>query len=282
MFVRFQEDWPVLLVWLGLLLLTVAWGVVSPSRDILGPSRSKAVSPNCVALTFDDGPHPETTRVIAGMLEKHGAKGTFFAIGKRAAAHPDVLAELVTAGHQVGLHSHSHHWKVMVHDSWFLEDLLAVDKAVHDAVGKHARWYRPPFGLVAPPVMNVREQWNLQVAGWSVRPRDGRIDDVEQVTATVLRETGPGDVVLLHDAPPIDGPDRRPPMLDALPQILEGLAAKGLQAVTMAELFGEDAWFAEDAVDEGQRSKLRYRGIHLLIRTTAAALVLSAAWFWLR
>jgi len=280
--VRFPEHWTALLIWLGVLVLSMTWGVVAPSRNILGPCRSKAISPNQVALTFDDGPDPETTRAIAAMLDRHGAKGTFFVIGERAAAHPEVLAELVQAGHQVGLHSHSHHWKVMVQNESFLKDLIAADKAVHDAIGKHARWYRPPFGLIAPPVMNVRERWGLQVAGWSIRPMDGRLDDVKKITSSVLQELGGGDVVLLHDAPAFHNPERRPPMLDALPRILDGLSEKGLEAVTMAELFREEAWFPPNTADERRRRSPGYRGIHLLIRITAASLFLSVAWSWVR
>jgi len=276
--VHFRHDWPVLLVWLGLLLLTMGWGVVSPSRDILGPARSRSRKPGAVALTFDDGPDPETTRAIAAMLDDVGAKGTFFAIGKRAEEHPEVLAELVAGGHQVGLHGYAHDWKAIVYGRWFLDDLRRADEAVRAAIGKHARWYRPPFGLVAPPAMNVRQQWDLQVAGWSVRTLDGRIGDIAQITATALTAQA-GDVVLVHDAPPIDGRERRPPMLDALPAILEGLRAKGLAVVTMAELFGEEAFFAPGAVDAQQRETLRHRGIHLATRATLAALVLSAGWY---
>jgi peptidoglycan/xylan/chitin deacetylase (PgdA/CDA1 family) len=281
-FVHFDHDWPVLLVWLGLLLLTMAWGVASPGRDILGPTRSRADGRRrAVALTFDDGPDPETTRAIAAMLDEAGAKGTFFCIGARAERHPEVLAELVAAGHQVGLHGFAHDWKAIVYEPWFLRDLFAADRAVADAIGAHPRWYRPPFGLIAPPVMNIRQEWDLQVAGWSVRAMDGRIDDVEQITRTVLTAE-PGDVVLVHDAPPLGDPSRRPPMLAALPGILAGLQAKGLELVTMAELFGERATYRPEEVDAQRREKIRHRGIHLMVRSTAAALVLSSLWFAIR
>lgn len=281
-FVRFDHDWPVLLVWLGLLVLTLIWGSSSPNTHILGPARSRATGTRrAVALTFDDGPHPETTRAIAAMLDEAGAKGTFFTIGQRAGQHPEVLRELVDGGHQVGLHGHAHNWRVMLHDPWFLDDLAAADAAVHEAVGKHARWFRPPIGLVAFPLFNVRQQWDLQVAGWSVRALDGRIDDLDLIKRRVL-EADAGDVILLHDAPPLDGPDRRPPMLDALPAILDGLKAKGLEAVTMAELFEESAWFTDEAVAAQDRSRLRFRGVHLVTRATLAGLLLSSVWFGVR
>jgi len=281
-FVHFDHDWPVLLVWLGLLVLTLAWGSSSPNNHILGPARSKARTDRArVALTFDDGPDPETTRAIAAMLEARGARGTFFAIGKRAEAHPDVLRELVDAGHQVALHGHAHDWKAMVHGGWFLDDLARADAAVHAAVGKHPRWFRPPIGLVAFPLFNVRQQWGLQVAGWSVRALDGRLDDRDTILGRV-RAAGPGDVVLLHDAPPIDGPPRRPPMLDLLPTILDHLAERGLEPVTMAELFDEEPWFEADAIDAHRRNKLTHRAVHLATRTTLAGLTLSAGWFAIR
>ncbi|MCO4772831.1 MAG: polysaccharide deacetylase family protein [Deltaproteobacteria bacterium] len=281
-FIRFDHDWPVLLVWLGLLVLTLIGGSTSPNLHIFGPARSKArPDRKAVALTFDDGPHPETTRAIAEMLDRAGAKGTFYVIGARAEESPDVLQELVANGHQVGLHGHAHNWKVMLHDPWFLDDLDAGNAAVHSAIGHHPRWFRPPIGLVAHPLFNVRRQWDLQVAGWSVRSLDGRIDDVPTITRRALA-AGPGDVVLLHDAPPLENPDRRPPMLDALPAILDGLASKGLEMVTMAELFDEPPWFEPEAVDAQKRQHLSLRGMHLATRFTLAGLLLSACWFGLR
>ena len=271
--------WPVLGIWLGLLLGAVVAGSARPSLDFFGQALSRnPAAGDRVALTFDDGPDGQHTLRIAELLEGAGGRGTFFVVGRRVLEHPEVVAELVRRGHQVGLHGHDHVWHLMLREPLLIDDLLAVDAAVHAATGRHPRWYRPPIGLTAPPMMNVLRQWRLFFAGWSVRPFDGRVDDPHEVRRRVSA-VGPGDVVLLHDASPVSGPPRPPPVVDALPGILEDLQGKGLRPVTMSELFDEPAWFEEDEVSQINRMSFRRGRLQLTVWATATALCLGLAAF---
>ncbi len=272
--------WPVLGVWLVLLLAAAAAGSAFPNLDFFGRSLSRRPSAaGRVALTFDDGPDPEYTLQVADALEAGGGRGTFFVVGQRVLQHPEIVAALVARGHQVGLHGHTHVWHLMLREPSLIADLLAADAAVHGATGRRARWYRPPIGLIAPPMMNVLRQWRLHFAGWSVRPLDGRVDDPSIVRQRVASAVSAGDVVLLHDASPLVGPPRRPPALDALPGILDDLRDKGLAPVTLSELFDEPAWFEEDDVFEEERRSFRRGRLQLGVWATVTALCLSIALF---
>lgn len=272
--------WPVLAIWLALLLLAVVSGSMFPNLEFFGRSLSRRPDARgAVALTFDDGPEPEHTLAVADALEAAGGRGTFFVVGRRAQEHPDVVRALVERGHQVGLHGHSHAWTLMLREPLLIEDLLAADAAVHAATGRHARWYRPPIGLTAPPMMNVLRQWRLFFGGWSVRPFDGRVDDPSVVRRRVAAAVRAGDVVLLHDASAPAGPYRRPPALDALPGILDDLLERGLKPVTMSELFDEPAWFEEDDVFEARRRTFRRGRLQLTVWATVFALGLSLLFF---
>lgn len=272
--------WPVLAIWLGLLLLAVVAGSARPTLEFFGRSLSRGpAEARRVALTFDDGPDPVHTRRVAELLEARGARGTFFVVGERVERHPDVVRELVERGHQVGLHGHRHQWHLMLREPRLIEDLLAADAAVHAAIGRHARWYRPPIGLTAPPMMNVLRQWRLFFAGWSVRPFDGRVTDPSEVRRRVSEAVGAGDVILLHDAPPPSGPERVPAGVEALGGILEDLQGKGLEPVTISELFDEPAWFESDAVSTEARRSFRRGRLQLTVWATVTALCLGIAAF---
>ena len=76
-----------------------------------------------VALTFDDGPGPKH---LAGVLEVPAASdvpSTFFMVGQDAAAHPDLVAEIVAAGHEIGNHSYTHPRLVLVRASQIAREI---------------------------------------------------------------------------------------------------------------------------------------------------------------
>ena len=272
------EHWPVLGLSLGLVLTTVASGSVQPSWQFFGRSWSRnPIRRDAIALTFDDGPDPIVTRAVAAALESRGWRGTFFVVGRRVVQHPEVLRELMAAGHQIGLHGHEHAWHLMLREPLLVEDLLANDAAVYAAVGRHARWYRSPIGLVSPPLMNVLRQWRLFYAGFSVRPFDGAPGALTaaELATRVQQRAQPGDVVLLHDAPPVGRQAPAPPVVAALPGIIDHLAARGLVGVTMSELFDQPAWFEEHEVSEVARRAFRRGRLQLMVWATTAALLVG-------
>jgi peptidoglycan-N-acetylglucosamine deacetylase len=194
-----------------------------------GPSGARGV-----ALTFDDGPHPVHTREVLRLLKEHGAKATFFVIGKKAEAHPDVIREIAADGHDIGIHTYSHDRLLnMRPESQIEEEIAKTAEIVEQITGKRPTLFRPPVGFTSPRITLVVKWLAVNVVGWSVRAFDGvgRIDPQIVLSRIVprLRERA---IVLLHDAFEIR--DERPASLDALPALLTAVRERGLTLVPIS------------------------------------------------
>lgn len=186
-----------------------------------------------VALTFDDGPDPVWTRRTLDALDAAGKKGTFFVIGKKAEAHPEVIEEILARGHAVGLHSYRHdRLFAMRGPGTWRRDLKKGIRVLEKLTGQRPTLFRPPIGHTNPHVARVLRELRLQVIGWDVGARDGVAADPADVTARVLAAARQGSIVLLHDA--AEHGDREPAGVLALPAILEGLAERKLEVVPLS------------------------------------------------
>src|SRR6187402_2649445 len=109
-----------------------------------------------IAITFDDGPNPQTTPEILDILKKHDITATFFCIGERAAENPDLIRRIVAEGHILGNHSHSHH---VLFDLFskknMVRDLRACNKTIEKMIGKRMLLFRPPYGVTNPALANA-------------------------------------------------------------------------------------------------------------------------------
>jgi peptidoglycan/xylan/chitin deacetylase (PgdA/CDA1 family) len=189
-----------------------------------------------VALTFDDGPDPVTTRAVLGVLRRHGAKATFFVLGEKVGRASDVISEILAAGHELGLHGYAHDRLYALRSRRRVAaDIRRVREVVERVASRPVAWFRPPVGFVSPEVAAAARQEGVALVGWSVRALDGRASAtpagvLERVTAR-LRD---GAIVLLHDAS--ERGDRTPASLAVLGALLEELERRGLRAVTLSEL----------------------------------------------
>lgn len=215
----------------------VTWGVLSPSLEMFatvtwrGPEGARGV-----ALTFDDGPHPESTRAVLEALDRAGAKATFFVVGERALRHPEIVREIMRRGHLVGVHGQRHDRGLAFRSfDRVRADLTDAVDVVTAATGERPRFYRPPVGQTNPRIARAASELGLTIVGWSLRGLDGVHAKPEHVARRIVRRLRDGAIVLLHDAAERD--DRRPAAPAALPTILEAMRARGLSAVRM------DAWF---------------------------------------
>ena len=186
-----------------------------------------------VALTFDDGPSAEYAEQVVGVLDEHGAKGTFFVVGRDAADEPAALETLVAAGEEIGNHSWSHPRLLAVSQGALAAEIERTDAVIRAAGYRGPIYVRPPNGkrLLAAP-------WYLWRHGrttvmWSLEPDSiGSIaDDPDALVAYVRERVRPGDIVLLHVMYPGREASRA-----ALPRILEALAAQGYRFLTVSEL----------------------------------------------
>ncbi len=156
-----------------------------------------------VALTFDDGPHPDRTPKVLDVLALHGVKAAFFVTGDRAEAHPDLVRRIVAEGHLVGNHTYGHPGNFpWLSKERMKDEIDRCDSAVEEITGARPTLFRPPFGVTNPPLARAIGK-RYTVAGWDIRSLDTIARrSRERVFERVCRRLRPGSVVLLHDDRP--------------------------------------------------------------------------------
>ncbi len=184
---------------------------------------------NCVALTFDDGPVPNTRAVLTA-LEAVNGRATFFMTGHMAAAHPLIASQVTAAGHEVANHGWSHTNFTELTPEQLADEITRTADAVESASGVRPRLVRPPYGATT-------EQINRQVGGpmimWDVDSRDWATRNAAETHAQVIEQVQPGSIVLLHDL--------HASTAQAVPAIVADLLAEGYHLVTVSEIIGHGA-----------------------------------------
>ena len=193
-----------------------------------------------VAITFDDGPDAMSTPQVMAILDRYGVKATFFEVGKAIDAAPDVTRALHRDGQLLG--NHSYH-----HDQWRWLDprypeLQRTQDAFERAIGTCPVLYRPPHGDRTPFLARVVKNHDMHMVLWNASAGDWSTNDAQLVAERILRRAKPGAILLLHDG--LDGKPNvnRDVIVRALPLILDGLRAKGLEPVRLDALLGTKAY----------------------------------------
>jgi peptidoglycan/xylan/chitin deacetylase (PgdA/CDA1 family) len=196
-----------------------------------------------IALTFDDGPDPVETPAVVEVLERHGARGTFFMVGERAAAQPALVARVATAGHAVANHS----WD---HPSFRRIDRSARGEQLRRGAAALAPFgvplFRPPFGEQSVASLRDARRAGMQVVAWDVVAEDWRDAPADYLVGRVLRRLRRGSIVVFHDSLYVSQEPRyrdRAPMRAALDELL-GRLAPTFRFVTLPELLalGRPVW----------------------------------------
>jgi peptidoglycan/xylan/chitin deacetylase (PgdA/CDA1 family) len=154
-----------------------------------------------VALTFDDGPHPEWTPRVLEALRRHDVKAVFCVLGENVAAHPDLLREIVADGHRLCNHSFTHDFDLPSLERPEVSDELELTmEAIHDAVpGVDVPWYRAPGGFWGETVWDVAVDNGMQSLWWAIDPVDWERPGESVLFERVTEALHPGAVILLHD-----------------------------------------------------------------------------------
>ncbi|HSJ03529.1 MAG: polysaccharide deacetylase family protein [Verrucomicrobium sp.] len=183
-------------------------------------------------LTIDDGPDPSDTPKLLDLLDEFGARATFFFIGAKATAHPDLVSEVRRRGHTVGNHTQTHP------QYWFwAHGPASVKREIKDCQeiltelcdGESPEWFRAPAGFKNPWVQAEVEAQGLRLACWSARGRDGVIKDQKEILARLKAGVVPGAILLMHEGRDDGQGGRLAPQV--LKQLLEWLKAKGYRCV---------------------------------------------------
>ncbi|MDP9344452.1 MAG: polysaccharide deacetylase family protein, partial [Actinomycetota bacterium] len=182
-----------------------------------------------VALTFDDGPGPVTTSVLA-QLRRARQRATFFVIGRQIAGREGVLAQMARDGDAVGNHTWDH-VDVSGGDAAAAGELLWTSRAIRRATGRPPCVLRAPYGRTGPALVATARQQGMVVTEWNVDPQDWRSPSASRTARAVLSAVRPGAIILLHDGGP-----RARETRDALAPILRGLERRGYRSLTVPQL----------------------------------------------
>ena len=209
-------------------------GVFWPERGMYGSTLWHGPMGSEVALTFDDGPSPATTPRVLELLSAAGVRATFFVVGRKALAHPQLVRAIASAGHELGLHGFEHDRLFSLRlPGHVAADIRRTQAAVSAAGVDAPTLFRPPIGFMSHFTVFGARQAGVTLVGCSARALDGfRGASPERVAARMTRAVRPGALLALHDASERD--DYVPASIAALPRVLEVLRERQLRPVTLS------------------------------------------------
>jgi peptidoglycan/xylan/chitin deacetylase (PgdA/CDA1 family) len=187
-----------------------------------------------VALTFDDGPHPQGTPAVLEILREAGAIATFFLAGEQVERRPALAAEIVAAGHRVELHCHRHRNLLRLTVPQFLDDAERARATIEEASGQAIADYRPPYGIFSRATLRAVRRRGWRPVLWSRWGKDwSRRATAESIARRSSSGVEAGDIVLLHDADYYSARGSWVRTAAALPLILAELESRGLRTVSL-------------------------------------------------
>lgn len=175
-------------------------------------------------MTGESGIYTE----IAGRIRKTWCKSHFFLLGEEVKQYPDVVRRMHDDGHLIGVHSYKHVNFKEVGTACTLQQIEKTQKAIYDVTGEYAGYIRPPYGCWQK---ELDAQVNLIEVLWNVDPRDWATTDADTVVQRILKDTKPGDIILLHDASASS--------VQAAFTVIDTLQKQGYSFVTVEELLLE-------------------------------------------
>ncbi len=185
-----------------------------------------------IALTFDDGPWPQTTEHILATLKQEKIKATFFMIGQPLKSFPEIAKKVLADGHAIANHT-MHHWYHKMSPLVAQREIEDTAKIIKEVLNVETEYFRPPGGALNNGLVAYSQSKKQSVLMWSVDTGDSRPKrpTPEQMVKTTLAQATPGGIVLMHD-----GGGSHENTAKALPQIIAKLRAQGYKFVTIPEL----------------------------------------------
>ena len=212
------------------------YATMSPRSQLFGRTFLGAPGTKLLALTYDDGPNETHTPQLLDLLAQHGAKATFFLIGRYVAQRPDLVRRIRKDGHAIGNHTYSHPLLIFTSPAQLARELDDADRAIADAAGPHDGLFRPPFGGRRPGTFAAVRARGMTPVMWTVTCFDWNAhspDPIEQRAVSGIRG---GDIILLHDGSHVKMGANRTPTLEATTRLLRRYKAEGYRFVTIPEM----------------------------------------------
>ncbi len=213
-----------------------AVAAIGPLRRKLLPGLAGRGRPDHVALTFDDGPHPDATPELLDLLERAGVRATFFLLGRMVEELPEVARAIADAGHEIGVHGYQHRLLTTRGPTATREDLDRATATITAVTGTQPRWWRPPYGVANTTVLLEARRLGLRPVLWTCWGRDWTATCTpDSVYRSIMRKLDGGGTILLHDSDHAAAPKCWLSMLGALPAILTTCRARGLAVGPLRE-----------------------------------------------
>lgn len=188
-----------------------------------------------LSISFDAAWGRANTEGILEILDQYDVKTTFFLVGFWAEKHPDLVAELVERGHEIGNHSATHPHMASLTEGQIREELRRCSDLVKSITGQPTTLFRPPYGEYNDSVVRVSRQEGYECVQWNVDSLDWKNISSEDMVRRCTKDVNPGDIVLFHNDSKY--------ILEALPAILEYYTQKGYKIIPVSQLLLEgDTW----------------------------------------
>lgn len=188
-----------------------------------------------IALTFDDGPDGEATPALLALLDQSGVKASFFQVGVRAAVAPHLVAQVASAGHQIGLHGYEHQSFLFKDGATLLRELAETQQLLATASGRNPAGFnavRPPFGHFTPAILQTLNAAGYLPTMWSLVPFHW-LQSAQATVHQVINGVSNGAILVLHEGLP------GPAVAELTKAILPYLLAEGYHFVTINEMWAK-------------------------------------------
>jgi peptidoglycan/xylan/chitin deacetylase (PgdA/CDA1 family) len=207
---------------------------MAPTGQWFGPTfTGLARGSKQLALTYDDGPNDPHTQNLMDVLARHNVHATFFLIGRYVQERPDIVRELVKAGHVIGNHTFTHPLLTFKSAREVRTQLENCARAITEAVGEHSNLFRPPFGGRRPAVLRIARYMGLEPVMWNVTGYDWNSPSVEHIERKVTNQVRGGDVILLHDGGHREFGADRSLTITATDRLISRYKSEGYEFVTV-------------------------------------------------
>ena len=198
----------------ALIMTPLLWGTLHPRSRLFGPLQTTTGNSH-LWLTIDDGPNPKDTPLLLKSLDHHGIKATFFVIGQKAEAHPELIRQIYDAGHSIGNHTWSHpqasFWCKGPRATF--QEIERCQKTIQAITGEAPTLFRAPVGHSNIFVHTALKRLNLKLVSWSSRGFDAVSTDIDSVNQKITDSMRPGAIILMHES------------TDIAPQVLQAIIA---------------------------------------------------------
>jgi peptidoglycan/xylan/chitin deacetylase (PgdA/CDA1 family) len=183
---------------------------------------------NQIALTFDDGPTSGVTDRILDAFKQRGLQATFFMIGERIVAAPELARRVVAEGHEVGNHTFTHPKLTELPPDRVEEEIQKTQDIIAKTLGLQPAWFRPPYLAFRQDMASFAHNRGMRVVEANVDPSDWSEPGEEKIIEVITRDAKPGAIVLCHDM--------HAQTANAIAMVLDRLMAAGLTPVTLSKL----------------------------------------------